>query len=215
MLKPGGHFRRSLIISKSLCQMLVTGIMTVGWQKRAHNLHFMLLGLIYFVWHIHTSAFSGEWCRGLLLQLFCCCGYVYPQQYYTPLSLLPRREKASSSTCCVVLCCVDMACSFSRPSLGDPVLPRLLRLLPCAPVSTVGQQSSPLCVARKCCSSSLWRATGPPTAGDSAWAATPGCTHLTRFTRLPSTGPTEGTRASRAQRTDTKPAEILATYCSK
>lgn len=109
MLKPGGHFRGSLIISKSLCQMLVIRIRTVGWQKRAHNLHFMLLDLIYFVWHTHThphtSALSEKWCRSLLLQLFCCCGCVYPQQYYTrPLSLQPRREKASSITCCVVLC---------------------------------------------------------------------------------------------------------------
>lgn len=150
----------------------------------------------------------------------CCCScfavvVVFTLSSITPaLSLCSLGEKKHRLSH-VVLCCVDMACSFSRPSLGDPVPPRLLRLLPCAPVSTVGQQSSPLCVARKCCSSSLWRATGPPTAGDSAWAATPGCTHLTRFTRLPSTGPTEGTRASRAQRTDTKPAEILATYCSK
>lgn len=151
--------------------------------------------------------------------VYCCSCFavvvVFTLSSITPaLSLCSLGEKKHRLSH-VVLCCVDMACSFSRPSLGDPVPPRLLRLLPCAPVSTVGQQSSPLCVARKCCSSSLWRATGPPTAVDSAWAATPGCTHLTRFTRLPSTGPTEGTRASRAQRTDTKPAEILATYCSK
>ena len=174
--------------------------------------------------HTHFCFFFWKWCRGCCCSCFTVVVMFTSSTVFTPTSLslslslsqLPRREKKKHRLSQVVLCCVDMACSFSCQSLGDPVPPRLLRRLPCAPVSsTVGQQSSPLCVARKCCSSSLWRATGPPTAGDSAWAATPGCTHLTRFTSLPSTGPTGGTRASRAPRTDTKPAEISATYCSK